>query len=230
MFLPLTPSGKGSVIIPAPVMRRVNSLSTASRMISASLSPRRSASTVSRAFISSGRYTVVRCMPYIVPYVGSRAYDLFWGSGLRATTIAHRVLDKVSGGRLMRRFPGGSQVVWITTLGRKSGQWRRTPLLGVPVTTDHFHGWGIAGSNAGQEKVPGWVFNARAHPSGHVQIDDDVLECTFTEVDGDIARDIYERLGNSWSSYRMYERNIKRSIPIFVAVVANSQSDTGELS
>lgn len=161
-------------------------------------------------------------MPYIVPYVGSRAYDLFWGTGLRATTIAHRVLDKVSGGRLMRRFPGGSQVVWITTLGRKSGQWRRTPLLGVPVDTAQFQGWGIAGSNAGQEKVPGWVFNVRANDRGQIQIDDDVFECTFTEVDGDLARDIYERLGNSWSSYRMYERNIKRSIPIFVAVIDTS--------
>jgi deazaflavin-dependent oxidoreductase (nitroreductase family) len=162
--------------------------------------------------------------------VGSRAYDLFWGAGLRATTIAHRVLDKVSGGRLMRRFPGGSQVVWITTLGRKSGQWRRTPLLGVPVETEDFHGWGIAGSNAGQEKVPGWVFNVRANPEGQIQIDDDVFQCTFTEVDEDLARDIYERLGNSWSSYRMYERNIKRQIPIFVAAISSAQTDTGEPS
>jgi len=165
-----------------------------------------------------------------VPYVGSRAYDLFWGTGLRATTLAHRFLDKVSGGRLMRRFPGGAQVVWINTLGRKSGEWRRTPLLGVPVTAETIHGWGIAGSNAGQEKVPGWVFNVRANPAGQIQIDDDVFECTFTEVDGDLARDIYERLGNSWSSYRMYERNIKRSIPIFVAEISNDQTETGEPS
>jgi deazaflavin-dependent oxidoreductase (nitroreductase family) len=159
--------------------------------------------------------------------VGSRAYDLFWGTGLRATTIAHRALDKVSGGRVMRRFPGGSQVVWITTLGRKSGQWRRTPLLGVPVETADFCGWGIAGSNAGQEKVPGWVFNVRANPDGQIQIDDHVLECTFIEAEGNLARDIYERLGNSWSSYRMYERNIQRSIPIFVANVSKDQTDTG---
>jgi len=158
-------------------------------------------------------------MPYIVPYVGSRAYDLVWGTALRTTTVAHRFLDKISGGRLMRRFPGGSQVVWITTLGRKSGEWRRTPLLGVPVNNEHFQGWGIAGSNAGQEKVPGWVFNVRAHPTGTIQIDDDVFECTFSEVDGELAADIYRRLGDSWSSYRMYERNIGRPIPVFVAQI-----------
>lgn len=121
-------------------------------------------------------------------------------------------------------------MVWITTLGRKSGEWRRTPLLGVPVTTEQGSGWGIAGSNAGQEKVPGWVFNVREHSHGTIQIDDDVLDCTFTEVEGELARDIYERLGNSWSSYRMYERNIKRPIPIFVAEISNDQTDTGEPS
>lgn len=152
-----------------------------------------------------------------MPYVGSRSYDLLWGTTLRATTISHRFLDRISGGRLMRRFPGGAQVVWISTLGRKSGQWRRTPLLGVPVETEDMRGWGIAGSNAGQEKVPGWVFNVREHNEGTIEIDGEILPCTFTEVTGDSARDIYERLGNSWSSYRMYERNIKRDIPIFVA-------------
>ena len=149
--------------------------------------------------------------------MGSRGYDLLWGTTLRATTISHRFLDRISGGRLMRRFPGGAQVVWITTLGRKSGQWRRTPLLGVPVEIDDMRGWGIAGSNAGQEKIPGWVFNVREHNEGTIEIDGEILPCTFTEVTGDSARAIYERLGNSWSSYRMYERNIKRDIPVFVA-------------
>ena len=149
--------------------------------------------------------------------MGSRGYDLLWGTTLRATTISHRILDRISGGRLMRRFPGGAQVVWISTLGRKSGQWRRTPLLGVPVETGDVRGWGIAGSNAGQEKVPGWVFNVRAHHAGTIEIDSEIFSCTFAEVTGASARDIYERLGNSWSSYRMYARNIQRDIPVFVA-------------
>jgi deazaflavin-dependent oxidoreductase (nitroreductase family) len=149
--------------------------------------------------------------------MGSRGYDMVWGSALRATTVAHRFLDRVSGGRLMRRFPGGAQVVWITTLGRKSGEWRRTPLLGVPTLLDGIPGWGIAGSNAGQEKVPGWVFNVRAHAQGRIEIEGTELPCTFVEVEGDTARDIYAKLADNWSAYRMYERNIHRQIPVFVA-------------
>ncbi len=117
----------------------------------------------------------------------------------------------MSGGRLGRHFPGGAQVVWITTLGRKSGEWRKTPLLAVPDSG----GWGIAGSNAGQEKIPGWVFNVRAHDQGRVEIDGEVSEAVFTEVHGEDAARIYSALGDSWSSYRMYERNIERDIPVF---------------
>ena len=51
--------------------------------------------------------------------MNKRLYDLFWGTSLRTTTPLHPVVHKVSGGRVWRRFPGGAQVVWITTMGRK---------------------------------------------------------------------------------------------------------------
>jgi len=151
--------------------------------------------------------------------VGSRAYDLVWGTTLRATTSFHKLIDRLSGGRLGRRFPGGAQVVWITTLGRRSGEWRRTPLLAVPTNGD----WGIAGSNAGQEKVPGWVFNVRAHAEGSVEIDGQSFPARFTEVHGEQAEEIYRALTESWSAYDMYARNIQRDIPVFVIEVADGQ-------
>ena len=70
-----------------------------------------------------------------------RLYDLVWGTTLRTTTALHRVVHKVSGGRVWRRFPGGGVIVWITTLGRKSGEWRTNPLLSVQVDGD----WIITG-------------------------------------------------------------------------------------
>ncbi len=143
--------------------------------------------------------------------MGSKAYDRLWGTALRTTTILHRAVYSLSGGKLGRHFPGGAQVVWITTRGRKSGEWRKTPLLAVPDSG----GWGIAGSNAGQEKIPGWVFNVREHNQGRIEIDGEVSEAEFTEVHGEEAARIYAGLGDTWSSYRMYERNIEREIPVF---------------
>jgi len=134
-----------------------------------------------------------------------------WGTALRTTTAIHRAIYTLSGGKLGRRFPGGAQVVWISTLGCKSGEWRKTPLIAVADSG----GWGIAGSNAGQEKIPGWTFNVRAHDQGCIEIDGEVSQVIFTEVHGEEAARIYAALGETWSSYRMYERNIKREIPVF---------------
>jgi deazaflavin-dependent oxidoreductase (nitroreductase family) len=143
--------------------------------------------------------------------VGSPLYDAIWGSALRLTTSTHQLIDRISGGRLLRRFPGGAQVIWIETLGRRSGQWRRTPLLAVPTE----NGWGIAGSNAGQEKTPGWVFNVRAHNTGWATVDARRYPCTFNELHGQVATAIYQDLCNGWSGYRMYAQHIRREIPIF---------------
>lgn len=146
-----------------------------------------------------------------VGLVGSRAYDLLWGTTLRATTRAHRILDRMSGGRLMRHFPGGAPVVWITTTGRRSGEPRRTPLLAVR----DGDAWIIAGSNAGQERVPDWVHNVRADPRGTVDTGADPTAVEFVEVPEPDRSRLYSMLARQWSAYDMYQRNAGRTIPVF---------------
>ena len=127
--------------------------------------------------------------------MGGRAYDLFWGTTLRTTTRLHKVLDRVSGGRLGRHFPGGQQVVWITTLGRKSGEWRRTPLLAVHEDGDPAKPWLVTGSNAGQAAMPGWVFNVRAHDEGTLEIEGASMPVRFEEALGEERARLYEPAG-----------------------------------
>lgn len=146
--------------------------------------------------------------------VGSRIYDAVWGTTLRTTTRVHRLLHGVSGGRLGRRFPGGGQIVWLSLLGNKSGEWRTVPL--VAVRDDG--AWVVTGSNAGQEKLPGWVFNARANPEGFVEVDGERSPCTVLEVTGAERDALYSRLVQVWRSYEMYERNAGRYIPVFRVV------------
>jgi deazaflavin-dependent oxidoreductase (nitroreductase family) len=147
--------------------------------------------------------------------VGNTAYDLVWGSTLRSLTWGHKILDRLSGGRLGHHFPGGQQIIWITTLGRKSGEWRRTPLMAVHEDDDPTKPWVITGSNAGQAAVPGWVFNVRAHDAGTVEVEGVATPARFVEVTGDERDALYEQLATIWSSYRMYERNAGRLIPVF---------------
>jgi deazaflavin-dependent oxidoreductase (nitroreductase family) len=159
--------------------------------------------------------TAFCCRRRYLVRVGSRTYDALWGTTLRATTTAHKFVYRISRGKLGRRFPGGAQVVWITTLGRKSGQWRKTPLLAMCLD----EGWGIAGSNAGQEKVPGWVFNIEAHNRGRIEVDGQESGAIFTRVNGELRDRIYQGLIHQWSGYDMYAKNIVREIPVYLVKI-----------
>jgi len=143
--------------------------------------------------------------------MGSPAYDRFWGSALALTRSFHHAVDRLSGGRLGAHFPGGAQVVWIQTIGRKSGEWRRTALLGAPDGDS----WIIAGSNAGQERIPAWVFNINANPAGRLELGKDITDVTFRELHGDERTAAYSLLVKDWKSFAMYERKAQRTIPVF---------------
>jgi deazaflavin-dependent oxidoreductase (nitroreductase family) len=153
---------------------------------------------------------------------GKARYDARMGLLLRSVTRMHRVLHTVSGGRLGRRFPGGAVVVWITSLGRKSGQWRRNPLLGAPdkqYAEEHGRAvapWIVAGSNAGQEQVPAWVHNVRAQSHGWVEYDGQHHRAVFEEILDETERErCYGLLISIWRSYASYQRVIQREIPVF---------------
>ena len=75
------------------------------------------------------------------------------------------VLFRRTGGRwTLPGFLAGLPVFLLTTTGAKTGQQRTMPLLGVPVDDE----LAVIGSNYGQEKTPGWVYNLEADPRGAV--------------------------------------------------------------
>lgn len=150
-----------------------------------------------------------------------KTYDATWGFVLGLTTKGHKFVHKATGGRVGSSLFGAGQIIWITTFGRKSKEWRTTPLLSVRDGEGADAHWLITGSNAGQAKVPGWVFNVRERADGYVEINKHWFECTFVEVTGDERDAMYERLKKAWKSYEMYERQSGRYIPVFRVVLGN---------
>jgi deazaflavin-dependent oxidoreductase (nitroreductase family) len=148
--------------------------------------------------------------------VRKRTHDLAMHAVLATVTRTHRVLYRASGGRLGRRFPGGQQVVWISTLGRRSGRWRRTPLLAVrDGSPGELAPYVVAGSNAGQARVPAWVLNLREHPAGFLEVDGAHWRASFEEAAGADRDQLYQRLVASWSAFAGYARRAARTIPVF---------------
>lgn len=144
------------------------------------------------------------------------AYDRLMGAVLSSTTRVHRVLHRVSRGRLGRRFPGGATVVWLTVPGRRSGEPRTTPLLAA--RDDVTGAWVVAGSNAGQTAVPAWVFNARAASAGRLEVDGVVGDVDVEELtDADERARCYALLVSTWRFFDGYARRTAavREIPVF---------------
>ena len=154
--------------------------------------------------------------------MGTPTYDRLVDAFVTAVTVSHRAVNDWTSGRLEIRLPRGGRGIWITTLGRRSGQWRRIPLVSVCDDTDRTV-WIIAGSNGGQERMPGWVHNVRAHPEGTIEVKRTRWNIRFEEVTGAERERCYGLLSRSWPMYRTYERKASRPIPVFRCVPVAAQ-------
>jgi F420H(2)-dependent quinone reductase len=143
-------------------------------------------------------------------------YDPLTRSALTFVTATHKLLHRVTRGRIGKRFPGGGYVVWLTVTGRRSGEPRTVPLLGIRDGDGPDATWVVTGSNAGQTKAPAWVYNVRADPNGHLEVDGAKFAIRAEEVaDPDERARLYRMLTGYWKSYASYARRTSREIPVF---------------
>ncbi|MGH8930151.1 MAG: nitroreductase/quinone reductase family protein [Egibacteraceae bacterium] len=116
---------------------------------------------------------------------------------------AHAVAIRWSGGRIRRSFifTGGMPVLVITTVGRKTGKQRSTPLGYLRVG----EGFAVVASNAGNDRVPAWWLNLQAEPTAHVLADR--THYTVTARAANAAEDeklwsVFQRLNPGFDEYR----------------------------
>jgi deazaflavin-dependent oxidoreductase (nitroreductase family) len=148
--------------------------------------------------------------------MNQQVYDPIVRTALAVVTAVHRVLHRVTGGKVGRRFPGGGHVVWLTVTGCKSGRPRTVPLLGTQDGDGADQVWVITGSNGGQTRVPAWVHNVRANPIGQLEVDGERFGIRVEEVANEAERlRLYAALTNRWKGYTTYARRASRRIPVF---------------
>ena len=107
----------------------------------------------------------------------------------------------------------GLPVITLTTTGRKSGEPRTMPLLGVPIGDD----LAVIGTNYGQEHTPGWVHNLEADPHGTVAFGDRRVDVTARRADVAEAEQAFERAAEVYVGYAEYRKRVTdREIRVFV--------------
>lgn len=151
--------------------------------------------------------------------MGTKGYDRGVVVTMRAMTTIHRVLDRVSGGRLARRV-AEADMVWVTVKGRKSGEPRRVPVVTARGTTrDGRPRFLVAGSRGGTEQHPAWALNLRGHIDRReavaLEVDGERLEVDARELVGAERDAGYAEMVKAYKGFADYERQTTREIPVF---------------
>ncbi|MDO9356833.1 MAG: nitroreductase family deazaflavin-dependent oxidoreductase [Solirubrobacteraceae bacterium] len=106
----------------------------------------------------------------------------------------------------------GVPVVVVTSVGAKSGNLRKHPVMRV----EHDGEYAVIASKGGADQHPAWFNNLVAHP--HVELQDRAERHDYiaTIVEGDDRATWWERAVAVWPDYADYQAKTDREIPVFV--------------
>ena len=121
----------------------------------------------------------------------------------------HRRLYELTDGRIGHRSPAGP-ILLLTTIGRKSGKPRTTPLLYMPDADDYL----VVASNGGRNEPPEWLRNLEASPDARVRAGREVHPVRGDVLWGADADVLWPSLAAFHPGWRRYQRLTEREIPI----------------
>ena len=104
-------------------------------------------------------------------------------------------------------------VLVLVTTGRKTGRRRETALAYERLESGDLV---VVGGAGGQQRLPDWVANARAHPDVTVIVDRESRAMSAIEIDGHERERIWEQVRKVWPQIDTYEERAGRPIPVFV--------------
>ena len=113
------------------------------------------------------------------------------------------------------RFGGqvqGLHVLLLTTVGRRTGKPRTTP-LGYFMDDGSYV---ITASNAGFDTNPGWFHNLRANPHVMIEVKDQRIEAEAKVAEPKKRSTLWEHLISLAPGYANYPKKTSREIPIVV--------------
>src|SRR5437867_12956468 len=132
-------------------------------------------------------------------------------NGQRLFSRTHVSFYRLSRGRVGGRLRN-APVLLLTTIGRKTGKKRTTPLL--------YLGDGeriiIVASNAGRDKEPSWWTNLRRDPHAEVRIRGDKRKIIARKAAEEEKNDLWPLLTKMYPAYSDYQTRTKREIPVVI--------------
>jgi deazaflavin-dependent oxidoreductase (nitroreductase family) len=106
----------------------------------------------------------------------------------------------------------GTQVLLLTTTGRKTGEERELPLIYGTNGDDYL----IVASKGGADEPPAWYLNLKADPNVVVQVKGDRFDAQAREASPEEKADLWSTMTAEWPAYDDYQKKTERDIPIIV--------------
>ena len=128
---------------------------------------------------------------------------------VRRLSSAHRILYRVTGGRVGRRLVSNDMLI-LTTRGRRTGKRHEVPLLYLRDGRRMV----VIASYGGRPHNPNWFDNLLRDPSVEVQIDGRRLRARAVVASGSERDTWWSRFVAAYPGYAGYQERTDRRIPI----------------
>ncbi len=96
----------------------------------------------------------------------------------------------------------GTTILLLTTIGRRSGQERTTPLIH---RTDGGR-WVVVASKGGAPEHPDWYKNLEANPEATIQVQAETIRVRARAAEGDERERLWKLMTENWPAYDDYQR------------------------
>jgi deazaflavin-dependent oxidoreductase (nitroreductase family) len=134
---------------------------------------------------------------------------------------AFRWLNKLAARRIRRkggRFMGFNALV-LTTVGRKSGIERTTPVGWFPGEDDS---WLVVASANGAVGNPAWYHNLAAHPDkARIEVEGRKVAVVADQLHGPERAEAWQQIITAAPRFAQYQRKTDRELPIIRLVAAS---------
>ena len=131
---------------------------------------------------------------------------------IRVMSLVNTWIFRLTGGRLGARWMYGAPVLLLTTIGRKSGEKRTTPLLYLEDGQRVL----VVGSQGGMSKDPLWVKNIEANADVEIEIGTAKRAMRARRGTPEEKESYWPALCKMYPDYADYQARTVRDIPVLI--------------
>jgi deazaflavin-dependent oxidoreductase (nitroreductase family) len=106
----------------------------------------------------------------------------------------------------------GTEILLLTTIGRKSGKERTHALIQREIDGRYV----IVASKGGAPEHPAWYLNMRDQPEVEVQVKGDRFKAAHHDAEGEERERLWKAMVEVWPDYEAYQTKTDREIPVVI--------------